>query len=137
MFWDPRVSMHMELIKSKLHVEASPHQAPGPNEGAQPTAAQTGLLPCPPPQGLSDARGMPSERRGWDAGPREHPVPLPRHRMGPPKPFKGQLLPGSTALRQEAVMGAKRPLKINVEQKNFHKIKIAVSFPLITYYKAC
>lgn len=38
-------------------------------------------------------------------------------------------------VRQEAVMGAKRALKINVEQKNFHKIKIAVSFPLITYYK--
>lgn len=46
-----RVSPHMESIKSKLCVEASPHQAPAPNEGTQPTAAQPWHLSHPPPRG--------------------------------------------------------------------------------------
>lgn len=54
-----RVSPHMELIKKELRVEASPHQAPAPNEGTQPTTARPRHLPRPPPWGLGDA-----ERRG-------------------------------------------------------------------------
>lgn len=134
-----RVSPHMESIKSKLCVEASPHQAAAPNEGTQPTAAQPQHLPHPGARVMLSGCEQ-SDRLGVPA-PQKQPAPpycSPRldTNMGPPKPFKGQLFfPASTALRQETVMGAKRTLKINVEQKNFHKIKIAVSFPLITYYK--
>lgn len=108
----------------------------------QPTAAQPWHLPCPPTQGLGDAQWVRLEQWGWGAGPGEAPrtpalLPQSGHKHGPPKAFQRALLPASTALRQEAVTGAKRALKINVEQKNFHKIKIAVSFPLITYYKPC
>lgn len=127
---------HMELIKKELRVEASPHQAPAPNEGTQPTAAQPRHLPHPPPRAwvmLSGCKG-----RGGVGVPAlgKHPAPPAQTQTwAPQKPFKGQFLPASTGLRREAVMGAKRALKINVEQKNFHKIKIAVSLPLITYHK--